>query len=313
MWMPRLPVTLARLLAIHLQPVPVLPSVAVLLAAAYLAGVLVLRHRGDRWSPARTAWWLAGAVSILAVTATGVDGYGMELFSVHMVQHMVLGMLTPILLVLGAPVTLLLRALPARSAARRALLGLLHSRVARVLTDPVLVTALFLGSLYGLYFTPLFDVLMSTMWGHNLMLLHFIAVGWLYFWGILAVDPAPRHRGSGVRSMSGPFLQVLELASTVPFHAFFGVAIMMSPALLAPVFAPFTSMLGIAPIADQQAGGGVAWAFTEIPTLLVLGVLMLRWQGADDRRARAGVAAQRREAAELAAYNARLARLAERG
>lgn len=313
MWMPMLPPTLARLLGPRLQPVPVLPAVAVLLALGYLAAVLVLRRRRDRWPIARSAWWLAGIASILGVTATGVDGYGMELFSVHMVQHMVLGMLTPILLVLGAPVTLVLRVLPSRSGARRLLLAALHSRAARMLTHPVVVTALFLGSLYGLYFTPLFDALMATMWGHNAMLLHFIAVGWLYFWGILAVDPSPRPRRTGIRSMSKPFMQVLELAATVPFHAFFGVAVMLAPALLAPIFAPFTRMLGFAPLPDQQTGGGIAWAFTEIPTMLVLGVLMLQWQRADARRTRPSAAAERRETAELDRYNARLARLAERG
>ncbi|MGN6741782.1 MAG: cytochrome c oxidase assembly protein [Amnibacterium sp.] len=312
MWMPSAPLTFARLLAIHLQPVPVLPGVAVLLLVGYAAGVLLLRRRGDRWPLQRTVWWAAGVGTILAMTATAMDGYGMEVFSVHMVQHMVLGMLTPILLVLGAPVTLLLRVLPGGSWVRRALLAVLHSRPARVLTHPVVVSAIFLVSLYGLYFTPLFDALMATMWGHNLMLLHFIAVGWLYFWGILAVDPSPRPARRGLRALSGPFVQVLELTGTVPFHAFFGVALMMSTVLLAPVFEPFTRALGLSPLADQQTGGGIAWGFTELPTLLVLAVLLLQWQRTDDRRRRSSAAAEQREAAELAAYNARLVRLAGR-
>jgi putative copper resistance protein D len=125
MWMPTAPPTAARLLAVHLQPVPVLPAIALLLLVAYLAGVLVLVRRGDRWPIARTIWWTAGCLSILAMTATGIDGYGMELFSVHMAQHMVLGMLTPVLLVMGAPMTLVLRALSGghrRQAVRRVLL-----------------------------------------------------------------------------------------------------------------------------------------------------------------------------------------------
>jgi putative copper resistance protein D len=154
---------------------------------------------------------------------------------------------------------------------------------------------------------------MSTMWGHNLMLLHFIAVGWLYFWGILGVDPSPRPAKHGLRSFSGPLVQVLELASAVPFHAFFGIALMMSPTILAPIYVPLSRMLHVAPLADQQTGGGIAWAFTELPTLLVLGVLMLQWQRIDGRRGSPRTsAAARREDDELAAYNARLARLAER-
>jgi putative copper resistance protein D len=314
MWMPMLPPTLWRVLAIHLQPVPVLPAGALMLLAAYVCGVAVLRRRGDRWPGGRIAWWTAGTLSVVAVTATGLDGYGMELFSLHMVQHMVLGMLTPILLVLGAPVTLLLRVVPARSRARRALLALLHSRFARFLTHPVVVSAIFLVSLYGLYFTPVFNALMSTMWGHNLMLIHFVAVGWLYFWGILGVDPSPRPSTHGLRSFSTPLVPLLELVAAVPFHAFFGIALMMSPAVLEPIYGSLSRMVGVAPLPDQQAGGGIAWAFTEIPTLLVLGVLMMRWQRTDARRGTTrSAAAARRDEDELTAYNARLARLAEHG
>ena len=309
--MPGAPPSLAALLAIRLQPVPVLPVVALLLAAVYAAGVLRLHVRGDRWPVARSLWWAAGVLSVLAVTATGVEGYGMELFSVHMVQHMVLGMLSPILLVLGAPMTLLLRVLPGRSGARRTVLAAVHSRPARMLTHPVVVSAIFFGSLYGLYFTPLFDALMSTMWGHNVMLLHFVAVGVLYFWGILRVDPTPRHSPKGLGALGEEGVPLLEMGAGVPFHAFFGVPIMLSPILLTAVYAHPPATWGIGALADQQAGGGIAWGFTELPTILVLGVLFLQWQRADERRsARSRRGNGRREDDELEAYNARLARLA---
>ena len=112
MWMPSQPPTLARLLAWHPQPLPILPLIALALLVLYVWGVVVLRRRNVRWPVQRTVWWLTGVASIVLVTATGIDGYGMELFSTHMVQHMVLSMLSPIFLALGAPVTLLLRALP---------------------------------------------------------------------------------------------------------------------------------------------------------------------------------------------------------
>ena len=312
MWMPVAPPELAALLAVHLQPVPVLPAVAVLLGAAYAAGVLRLRRRGDRWPFARAAWWAIGVLAMLAVTATGVEGYGMQLFSVHMVQHMVLGMLVPIFFALGAPITLLLRVLPGRSWARRALLAVLHSVPARVLTQPVVASAIFFVSLYGLYFTPVFDALMSTMWGHNLMLLHFLAVGYLYFWGILRVDPSPRRSAKGLGVLGEEGVPVLELGAGVPFHAFFGVALMVSPVLLATVYAHPPAAWGIAALADQQAAGGIAWGFTELPTLLVLAVLFRQWQRTDDRRTARSrrTSGVDREEQELAAYNARLARLA---
>lgn len=313
MWMPSAPPTLAALLAVHLQPVPLLPAIAVLLGVLYATGVLRLRTRGDAWPVARSLWFAAGVVVWLAVTATGVEGYGMELFSVHMVQHMVLGMLVPILLVLGAPMTLLLRALPGRSPLRHGVLAVVHSRPVRVLTHPVVVSAIFFISLYGLYFTPVFDALMGSMWGHNLMLLHFVAVGALYFWGILRVDPTPPHSDRGIGALGEEAVPVLELGAGVPFHAFFGVALMMSPVLLAHVYAMPARMWGIDPLVDQQTAGGIAWGATELPTLLVLAVLFTQWQRSDARRAARlgrGRAAQR-EDDELAAYNARLAAIAD--
>ncbi len=314
MWMPADPPTLLRLLAVHLQPIPVLPAFAAALLVGYLAAVAALRRRGDAWPLARTLWWTAGVASLLVMTATGFDGYGMELFSVHMVQHMTIGMVTPLLLTLGAPITLALRVLPARPhGARAMLLAALHSRFASAITHPLVVVGIFLVSLYGLYFTPVFDFLMSTMWGHNLMLLHFLAVGMLYFWGVMGVDPGPPAPKRGLRSLGRPLLRVLELVATVPFHAFFGVIVMVAPAVLLRFFAMPPASWHLSALTDQQTAGGIAWSFTELPTLLVLGVLLLQWQRSETR---ANARADRREARsgdpELEAYNAYLARLGRR-
>ena len=317
MWMPSLPPTFARLVEWHLQPIPVFPVLATVLFLGYLLGVAALHRRGASWPLARTIWWLAGIATILLVTATGVDGYGMELFSVHMVQHMVLSMLTPIFLALGAPITLLLRALPARRGggwnARKVFLAVLHSRVASFLTHPAVTVTLFLVSLYGLYFTPIFDALMSTMWGHNLMLLHFLVIGYLYFWGVMGVDPSPRKAARGIRSFSSPILRILEIVATVPFHAFFGVVVMMSVDLIVRLYAHPNPAWNISALSDQKVGGGIAWGFTELPTLIVLGVLFWQWQSTAARHDR--VANRKADAdgdAELNAYNARLQAFAAR-
>lgn len=308
------PPTFARLIAVHPQPIPVIPIVMLLLAASYAVGAIRLRLRGDRWPASRCVFWSLGILTVLAMTATGIDGYGMELFSVHMIQHMVLSMLAPIFLVLGAPITLALRALPARPAGtvsvRSILLIGLHSRPARFVAHPATALVLFLASLYGLYFTPLFDVLMSTMWGHNLMLLHFIAIGFLYFWCVLGVDPTPRRASRGLRKYAAPTVRILELAATAPFHAFFGVMLMMSVALVVGFYR--TPIMGwhIAPLADQAVGGGIAWGFTELPTLFVLGVLVLQWQRSDARTNLRQERSTARAEAERLAYNDYLQRLA---
>lgn len=318
MWMPSAPPTAARLLAIHLQPVPILPALALVLLGLYTTGVVVLHRRGDRWPIGRLLWWVGGVLTIVAVTATGVDGYGMELFSVHMVQHMVIGMLTPILLTLGAPITLLLRALPAdrgkSGGPRRILLALLHSRVATTVTHPAVALVLFLGSLYGLYFTPAFDDLMRTMWGHNLMLVHFLAIGMLYFWGVIGVDPSPRRSGRGGIPLSKPVLRIFEIGVTVPFHAFFGVVVMMATTLIVGFYRVPVAGWGISPLTDQARGGGIAWGFTELPTLIVLGVLFAQWQTEEKRLTkRLDRRADLDGDAELLAYNERLAALAGNG
>jgi putative membrane protein len=317
MWMPTRPLTTARLFAVHPQPVPILPVLGLLLLVGYAVGVVMLVRRGDAWPPLRSGCWLLGIASIELMTATGFDGYGMELFSIHMIQHMTLSMLTPILLCLGAPVTLVLRALsgggPVRRRARVGILRVLHSKPAAVIANPIVTGILFLFSLYALYFTPLFDALMRTMWGHNLMLIHFLLIGSLYFWGILAVDPSPR-RGEGLMGQAGsPVARIAEMAVPVPFHAFFGVVLMMASTVMVTYYAAPTRSLDAAALSDQQTAGGIAWGFTELPTLLVLLVLFLQWQRSDARRtATAERHAARYGDVELDEYNARLRDLARR-
>lgn len=317
MWMPTEPLTTARLFAIHPQPIPALPTLGLVLLVAYLISVVVLTRRGDAWPVVRSVCWLLGVATIEVMTATGFDGYGMELFSVHMIQHMTLSMLTPILLCLGAPVTLLLRALSGGGAARRRLrknvLRVLHSKPAAVLANPIVTGILFLFSLYALYFTPLFDVLMGTMWGHNLMLIHFLLIGMLYFWGVLGIDPNPR-RGNGLMGHAGsPVARIAEMAIPVPFHAFFGVVLMMATTVMVSYYAHPVGSLDVGAMTDQQTAGGIAWGFTELPTLIVLLVLFLQWQRSDARRT---AAAERRTDRfgdpELDAYNARLKSLAQK-
>ena len=193
--------------------------------ALYGWGVLRLRRRGDSWpvQPDRALHPRCADASRLTM-CTALNDYGMVMFSVHMVQHMIISMLSPILLLLGAPVTLALRALPVagrgRKGPRELLLSLLHSRYMRVVTHPAFTIPLFIASLYGLYFTPLFDFLMGSEAGHIAMMVHFLAVGLIFFWPIMGVDPGP-HR-------PGYMMRMLELFAGMPFHAFFGIALMMA-------------------------------------------------------------------------------------
>jgi cytochrome c oxidase assembly factor CtaG len=308
-WMPMTPPTLERLLAWHPQPLPFFPLACLVALVLYVSGVVRLTRRGDRWSPWRTSAWVGGLVSVLAVTGTGTGGYGMQLFSVHMVQHMVLSMLSPIFLLLGAPITLALRALsPAprgRTGPRELLVRVVHSRVAQVLCHPAVTLGLFVASLYGVYFTPIFDDLMSSWWGHTAMLVHFLLVGLLFFWPIVGADPAPRR--------TPHLLRIIELFVAMPFHAFFGIALMMSTGLIVRFFGNPPGSWGVSPMADQNLGGGIAWAFGEVPTVIVLAVVFAQWSRDEGRlQVRMDRAADRDGDAELAAYNDYLARLNRR-
>ncbi len=275
----------------------------------------MLHRRGVHWPVHHTAWWLAGVASLVAMTATGIDGYGMELFSVHMFQHMVLNMLTPIFLVLGAPMTLLLRALPSgagrRGRARRGLLRLLHSRFATALTHPAVTFVLFITSLYGLYFTPIFDELMSTWWGHNLMLVHFLIVGFLYFWSLLGVDPNPRmsRRGRAHAAGAHGLHHGDRCHGAVPRVLRRGGDDVHDPAraLLRDADARLALRAARGPGDRRRDRVGVH----RDPDAPVLGALIARWQRSEERSNRA---ADRRWArgddTELADYNAYLQALA---
>ncbi|MYQ49187.1 cytochrome c oxidase assembly protein [Streptomyces sp. SID4985] len=271
--------------------------------------VVRLRRRGDQWSTARTVSFAVGVLTIGLTMCTKLNDYGMVMFSVHMVQHMIISMLSPILLLLGAPMTLALRALPTAGKGRRGprelLLALLHSRYMRVITHPAFTIPMFIASLYALYFTPLFDFLMGSQLGHIAMMVHFLMVGVVFFWPIIGVDPGP-HR-------PGYLMRMLELFAGMPFHAFFGIALMMASEPMVKTFQHPAASLGIDALSDQGAAGGIAWGFSEVPSVLVLIALLFQWYGSEQRQARRkDRAADRDGDKELEAYNAYLASLSGR-
>ncbi|MER5178425.1 cytochrome c oxidase assembly protein [Streptomyces sp. NPDC002896] len=302
------PFTLARALEWSADPFFLIACLVAL--ALYGWGVARLVRRGDGWPVGRTVAFTVGVLSVMLMMCTKLNDYGMVMFSTHMVQHMVLSMLSPIVLLLGAPITLALRALPVagrdRKGPRELLLALLHSRYMRIITHPAFTIPLFIASLYGLYFTPIFDFLMGSKPGHILMMVHFLMVGLVFFWPIMGVDPGP-HR-------PGYVMRMLELFAGMPFHAFFGIALMMASAPMIGTYENPPASLGIDALGDQTAAGGIAWAFSEIPSVLVLIALLFQWQRSEARQARRkDRAADRDGDKELEEYNAYLASLNARG
>jgi putative copper resistance protein D len=232
------------------------------------------------------------------------------LFSAHMVDHMALTMVAPIFLVLGAPVTLALRALAARADGSRGLrewlLLFVHSKFSQLVTHPLFAAANFAGSIVLFYYSDAFGYAMRDHVGHELMNLHFALTGYIFVLSMIGTDPLPRR---------APYpMRLLLLLATMGFHAFFGVAIMGGTGLLAAdYFGNLGRPWGPSALLDQQMGGAVAWGIGEVPTLLVAIGVAVMWSRSDERETRrTDRAADRNNDADLTAYNDMFAKLAER-
>ncbi|WP_432893574.1 cytochrome c oxidase assembly protein [Kribbella sp. CA-245084] len=286
-------------------------AAAVAAITAYLAGAIRIRRRGESWPVGRTIAWTLGWVLIVVVTSSGLGKYSGASFAVHMAMHMALSMLIPIPLVLGGPLTLALKALPA--AAKDAqpgphewIVAVLHSRPLKALYHPLLVFGVYIGSYYGLYFTNAFGTLMKFHWAHQLMNAHFLLVGCLYFGLVIGVDQTPRKLPS--------LAKLGFLFAAMPFHAFFGVILMSDGAIIGDSFYQHLELPWKVDLAaTQHTGGGIAWAGGEIPLLIVVVVLALQWAVQDgklakriDRHLDSGLDDS------YDAYNAMLERLSER-
>lgn len=262
-----------------LDPVPLVLTVWA--AGLYLVGVRALHRRGDAWPLGRTVMFVGVGMGLFYVaTSSGLAAYDTTLLSVHMVQHMVLSMLVPLALALGAPVTLALRTLP--PGPRRWLLAVLHSRVAQVLSFPPLTLLLYVISPWALYFSGWYAASLDSAYVHEMMHVHLVAVGALFFWPLVGVDPLPGRVGY-------PFRMTLAVL-TLPFHAFLGVTIMGQETLLGG--AHYTALRERAgyswlpdALDDQHLAGGILWASGDLIGLVLFGVLFVQWVRSSMREA----------------------------
>jgi putative copper resistance protein D len=234
--------------------------VAIALGAMYAVGMRRLARRGRHWSAGRWAPFSAGVLVLAAVALLPEST-----FAWHMTQHVLLGMVAPILLALGAPITLALQS--SGHATKATLLRGLHSRVATVLTRPLVGWALFGGTLIAYYLSPLFELSLEHSWLHALVHFHFLLVGSLFLWPLVGIDIMPRPVPYGAR--------LLAVLVAVPFHAFLGVALLTNTTPLAPSFYPS--------IDDQHTAAGILWASGELLTLVMVGIVFAQWWAAEQR------------------------------
>jgi cytochrome c oxidase assembly factor CtaG len=247
-------------------------------AALYVWGLIVLHRRGDHWPVQRSVAFLAGGLgSAVIATMSALGTYDTVLFSVHMVQHTILMMITPLFLALGAPVTLALRTLPSRP--RAMLLGALHSRFARVVSFPPLALALFIATPFALYYSPFYEISLESGFWHAFVHLHFVIIGSMLMWPLVGTDPIPGR-------VSYP-LRLLLVFLMLPFHAFLGVTIMDSSVVLAGHwYESFHRAWGPTPLEDQHIGGGIMWAAGDVIAVIVLAALFVQWFAHSQREAR---------------------------
>lgn len=300
----------AATIAFGWYPDAVFLILAAVLAGAYGWGVWRTHQRGIRWPWGRTVAWFAGVVVLVWATSSGISGYAKVSVEWHMAQHMFLSMVVPILLVLGMPAMLALRAF--RPAAdqdrgpREWVLWVLHSPVSKFVTHPGYVLLVGTFGLFGLYFTPLFAYAMGSHLGHVLMGFHFLLAGFLFYWVVLGLDPGPR--------TVPPWARLMLLLIYISLHAFFAVAIMMSSQPLGVEWFGLVQPPWLTDaVKDSADGGGIAWGVGEIPTLVVMIIVAVQWARSDDRAAkRRDRKVERDGDSELDAYNDRLATIALR-
>lgn len=247
------------------QVPPLAGGVLVASSGAYAWGVDRLRRRGRTWPVSRSGAF-AGGLAVLAVAlCSGLAHYDTSVFALHVVQHLLLAMVAPPLLALGAPVTLALQA-GSRPVQRR-VLSVLHSRPVVVVTHPAVTWVLFGGSLIALYFTGLYAATLEHPWLHDLVHVHFVVTGVLFFWPVVGLDPGRWRLPYGAR--------MLYVLLALPFHAIVGLALTSSRT---PMWAAHT-------LADQQVGGGVMMLGGDLITLAIFAVVFVQWARAEEREA----------------------------
>jgi cytochrome c oxidase assembly factor CtaG/putative copper export protein len=273
----------------------------------YVAGAMRLRRRGDRWPVGRTIAWVLGWTLFVWATSGAPGAYGRVLFSMHMVQHMTIATTVPVLLVLGAPVTLALRTLRRRAdgsmGPREWTLAIVHSPVSQLLSHPLVAAGNFIVSLVVFYYSGLFPLALETHTGHVLMTAHFLVSGYFFAGCLVGIDP-------GLRQPDYP-LRVLMVMVTFGFHSLFSVTLMASSRILAEGWFVSVRPSWAASLADDQyLGASLGWALGDYPLALLAGLLVFSWVRSDQLDgARFDRQEERDGGRQLAAYNAYLSGL----
>ena len=252
---------------------------AVVATVAYLAAVRVVnrQHPTNKVAGWRIAAWLGGVAAIAVALLSAVDVYAESLFSVHMVQHLLLSMIGPPLLALGAPVTLALR-VASPGVRRRVLLPVLHSRLVKGVSWPPVGWAIFAVVMWATHFSPLFNAALDNEALHSAEHLLYVGAGALFWWPVIGADP--------IRWRLSPIGRMVYLASQMPVNTAVGLAIYFAPAVLYPHYATLARTWGPDPFTDQQIAGIAMWGIGDVILLGALVLAVAAWLQADEMHSR---------------------------
>jgi putative membrane protein len=262
------------LFAWRLDPLVVI-GIAVV-AAGYVWAVRRVNraHPGNR-QPAHRSWLFLGGLSAIAVALLSpIEAYEGALFSVHMVQHIILEFVAAPLLLAGAPITLALRA--ASPSVRRGVLSVLQSRVVHLVSFPVIAWLLFAGVNWGWHFSVFYDQALESAPLHYFQHATFLGAALLFWWPVLGVDPSPWRLPHPVR--------VLYLFLAMPQNSFLGVALLSASTALYSHYVTNVRSWGITPLEDQQLGGMLMWVIGDLAFLAGMAVVVLAWMRHEERR-----------------------------
>jgi cytochrome c oxidase assembly factor CtaG len=294
------PTVVSLLLGWTFPPLPTLGIIAALLWWRWAVGRVNAAHPANPVPRRRSVYFSLGMAALAFALLSGIERYDTALFSVHMVQHLLLTMVAPPLLALSAPITLLLR-LSSPDTRRRWILPVLHSRVVRVLAFPVVAWIIFAAVMWASHFTPLFDAALEDLAVHYVEHALYLGAGLLFWWPAVAVDPAPWRMSHPVRAMY-VFLQM-------PQNTFLAVVLLGATSVLYPHYATLERGWPPTPLADQQAAAGIMWLVGDFIFLAAILAILWSWMSAERRDA---PRQDRRAAAEMAAIRVRERALAER-
>ena len=281
-------------------PAVVLPLLAVAIGWLRIVRRIDQAHPANPVPRRRTVAFFAGLAAIAVALLSGIGAYDTTLFSIHMVQHLLLTLVAAPLIALGAPITTLLRA-ATPNVRRRVILPILHSRLMRVLSFPVAAWLVFAGVMWGTHFSPIFDASLENPVIHDLEHALYLGAGLLFWWPAVGLDPSPWRMPHPVRAMY-VFLQM-------PQNTFLAVTILNSSVVLYNHYATVTRAWGPTVLEDQQIAGGLMWITGDILFLSGLAAILAGWM-LHEKAQEALV--DRRVDAQRAALRAREVRLAER-